>query len=148
MSNVRRTNKWRRFTQLDGADKWLLLRAMGWLAIARIMLVAMSFERLSARLSATSNSTQVEPDQELLERIGFAVSAAANNVPWRSDCFPQTIAARMLLERYGYASTIHFGVERAGEDVLKGHAWLTCGETAVIGAAELHRYAEIHRLGE
>ena len=68
--------------QLDGADKWLLLRAMGWLAIARIMLVAMSFERWSARLSETSNSTEVEPDQVLLERIGFAVSAAANNVPW------------------------------------------------------------------
>jgi len=57
-------------------------------------------------------------------------------------------AARMLLKRFGYASTIHFGVERAGEDVLNGHAWLTCGETVVTGAAELHRYAEIHRLGE
>ena len=148
MSNVRQTGKWRRFMQLDGADKWLLLRATGWLAIARIMLVAMSFERLSARLSATSNATEIEPDQDLLQRIGFAVSAAANNVPWRSDCFPQTIAARMLLKRYGYASTIHFGVERVGEDVLNGHAWLTCGETVVTGAAELNRYAEIHRLGE
>ena len=145
MSNVRRTNKWRRFMQLDGADKWLLLRATGWLAIARIMLVAMSFERLSARLSATSNSTQIVPEQELLERIGFAVSAAANNVPWRSDCFPQTIAAHMLLKRFGYASTIHIGVERAGEDVLNGHAWLTCGETVVTGSAELDRYAEMHR---
>ena len=133
--------------QLDGADRWLLLRATSWLLIARIMLVAMSFERLSARLSATGSSTQIEPDSDLLERVGFAVSAAANNVPWRSDCFPQTIAARMLLKRYGYASTIHFGVERVGEDTLNGHAWLTCGETVVTGAAEVDRYAEIHRLG-
>ena len=134
--------------QLQNADKWLLLRATGWLAIARIMLVAMSFERLSARLSATNESTAIEPDQKLLQTIAYAVSAAANNVPWRSDCFPQTIAARMLLKRCGYASTIHFGVERAGEDVLNGHAWLTCGETMVIGAAELDRYTEIHHLGE
>jgi hypothetical protein len=147
MSNVRQTSKWRRFMQLDGSDKWLLLRATGWLLIARIMLVAMSFERLSARLSVTSHSTQIEPDPNLLERVGSAVSAAANNVPWRSDCFPQTIAARMLLKRFGYASTIHFGVERAGEDVLNGHAWLTCGETVVTGGAELNRYVEIHRLG-
>ena len=89
MSNVRRTTKWWRFMQLDGANKWLLLRAAGWLLIAR-----------------------------------------------------------MLLKRYGYASTIHFGVERAGEDVLNGHAWLTCGETVVTGGAELNRYAEIHHLGE
>jgi hypothetical protein len=148
MTTVQRESRLRRFVRLDSADKWLLLRATAWLATARIMLIAMSFERLSARLSATSNSTQVEPDQDLLERIGFAVSAAANNVPWRSDCFPQTIAARMLLKRYGYASTIHFGVERDGEDVLNGHAWLTCGETVVTGGTELNRYAEIHRLGE
>jgi hypothetical protein len=148
MSNVQRTNKWWRFMQLDGADKWLLLRAAAWLAVARIMLIAMSFERLSARLSATSHSTEIEPDQDLLQRIGFVVSAAANNVPWRSDCFPQTIAARMLLKGYGHASTIHFGVERTGEDVLNGHAWLTCGETVVTGGSELDRYVEIHRLGE
>ncbi len=146
MTTVQRESRLRRFVRLDSADKWLLLRATAWLATARIMLVAMSFERLSARLSATSNSTQVEPDQDLLERIGFAVSAAANNVPWRSDCFPQTIAARMLLKRYGYASTIHFGVERAGEDVLNAHAWLTCSETVVTGGGELDRYTEIHHL--
>jgi hypothetical protein len=147
MANVQQTGKWRRFMQLDGADRWLLLRAIGWLATARIMLVAMSFERLSARLSVTSDSSLTEPDPDLLQRIGFAVAAAANNVPWRSDCFPQTIAARMLLKRFGYASTIHFGVERAGEDVLNGHAWLTCGETVVTGGTDLDRYVEIHRLG-
>jgi hypothetical protein len=146
MSNVRRTNKWRRFMQLDGADKWLFLHATVWLGMARIMLIVMPFRRLSARLSSKSDSTQPEPDQELLQRISYAVSAAANNVPWRSDCFPQTIAARMLLKRHGLASTIHFGVERVGDDELTGHAWLTCGETVVTGGSELNRYAEIHHL--
>ncbi len=148
MSNVRRTNNWRRFLQLDGADKWLLLRATAWLAIARIMLTVMPFRQLSARLSAKSNSPQIEPDPDLLQRITYAVSAAANNVPWRSDCFPQTIAARMLLKSYGHASTIHFGVERVGEDALSGHAWLTCGETVITGAAELDRYTKVHSLSE
>ena len=130
--------------QLDGAAKWLLLRAAAWLLIARIMLVVMPFKRLSARLSTESNSTQIEPDQDLLQKIGYVVSAAANNVPWRSDCFPQTIAARMLLKRFGYASTIHFGVDRVGEGGLEGHAWLTCGETVVTGGGELDRYTEVH----
>ena len=53
----------------------------------------------------------------------------------------------MLLKRFGYASTIHFGVDRVGEDGLEGHAWLTCGETVVTGGAELDRYAEMHRFG-
>ncbi len=146
MSNVRRTNKWRRFMQLDGADRWLLLRATAWLAIARIMLVIMPFRHLSARLSAKSNSTEIEPDQDLLHRIAYVVSVAANHVPWRSDCFPQTIAARMLLKRHGYPSTIHFGVNRAGKDHLEGHAWLTCGETVVTGGKNLNRYTEVHSI--
>ena len=146
MSNVQQTNKWQRFLRLDGKDRWLLLRATAWLAIARIMLVVMPFRHLSARLSATSNSSQNEPDQNLLQRIAFAISAAANNVPWRSDCFPQTIAARMLLKRFGYATTIHFGVDRVGEEGLEGHAWLTCGETVVTGGEDLDRYTEVHHL--
>jgi hypothetical protein len=148
MSNVRRTNKWRRFVMLDGADKWLLLRATAWLLVARIMLIVMPFRRLAARLSGESDSSQIEPDQDLLQRISYTVSVAANNVPWRSDCFPQTIAARMLLKRFGYASTIHLGVELVGEDALSGHAWLTCGQTVVTGAAELDRYTQVHSLSE
>jgi len=145
---MQRQSRLLRFVQLDSADKWLLLRATAWLAIARIMLIVMPFRHLSARLSATSNSTQTEPDQDLLQRIAYAISAAANNVPWRSDCFPQTIAARMLLKRFGYTSTIHLGVDRVGEDELEAHAWLTCGETVVTGGAELDRYTEVHSLSE
>ena len=137
-------NKLKRFGQLDGADKWLLLRAVAWLAIARIMLVVLPFRRLAARLSARSDFAQVEPDPELLQRIGRAVAIAANQVPWRSDCFPQTIAARMLLRRHGIESIVHIGVERVGDDELNGHAWLTCGETVVTGGTELHRYIELY----
>ena len=86
------------------------------------------------------------PDPDLLQRVGRAVAVTANHVPWRSDCFPQTIAGRSLLKRYGIASTIHFGVERIGEEDLAGHAWLTCGEIVVTGDTDLDRYTEIHRL--
>ena len=76
----------------------------------------------------------------------MTVSPQVSHVPWRSDCFPQTIAARMLLKRHGYASTIHIGVERIGDDELKGHAWLTCGETVITGGTDLDRYPELHTL--
>ena len=88
-----------------------------------------------------------EPDAELVQRIGYAVRTAAANVPWRSDCFPQAIAANRLLQQHGCASTIHLGVDKNGNNELLAHAWLTCGETTVTGGAEADRYAEIHRLG-
>ena len=67
--------------QLDGADKWLLLRATAWLAIARIMLVVMPFDRLAARLSVQRGPINTEPDPDVLQRIGYAMRVAAYHVP-------------------------------------------------------------------
>ena len=145
------TGQWKqklaKFRSLNGADKWMLVHAGVWVALARMMLIVMPFRWLAERLSRVEGSAQQDVDPELLARVGFAVRSAANNVPWRSDCFPQSIAGWMLLRHHGYGSTIHLGIERSGEADLVGHAWLTCGGTVVMGGEELDRYAEIHRLG-
>jgi hypothetical protein len=144
MSNPRRENKLARFVRLDGADKWLLICASAWLGVARLGLAFTSFQQLSERLSDDVPDSRVDPDPEFLRRVSFAVGAAANNVPWRSDCFPQAIAARMLLKRRGHASKIHLGVEKRGGGNIAGHAWLTCGDEVVVGGADLDRYTEVH----
>jgi hypothetical protein len=146
MSSGSFRQKIRRFSDLSGRDKRLFLRAVGWLGVARVMLLLMPFQRLAERLSAPAGAAVAAPDAETLRRIGFAVSAAANNVPWRSDCFPQAIAASKLIKSDGYLSTIHLGVAKAGKGELAGHAWLTCGGTVVTGGADLDRYTEVHRL--
>ena len=143
MSTGRWTQKLARFRALSGADKWMLLHATVWLALARLMLLFMPFRKLAGTLSGAHESATGNPDPELLERIGFAVRAAAANVPWRADCFPQSIAGRMLLRHHGYNSTIHIGVEKRGKDELAGHAWLTCGGTVVTGGDDLARYTEM-----
>ena len=143
MSTAWMKSKLARFRELEAADKWLLLRAMGWLAVARLMLIVLPFERLAARLSAKGDASPEEPNPEYLERISFAVQAAANNVPWRSDCFPQAIAARMLLKRRGHESTIHLGVEKTSPDAIAGHAWVTCGDVVIVGGENLDRYTEM-----
>ena len=139
-------DKLKRFGALGAADKWLLLRAAGWLAVARIMLLVMPFRRLAEKLSAGARSTRIDGDPAVLSSVTWAVAAAGNNVPWRSDCFPKTIAARKLLRKHGYESTIHIGVERTGDSELAGHAWLTCGEVVVTGGTDLDRYTELHTL--
>jgi hypothetical protein len=148
MSNPRRENKLIRFARLDGADKWLLMRASGWLGVARLRLAFTSFQQLSERLSDDAPDTRVDPHPDFLLRVGVAVRAAANNVPWRSDCFPQAIAARMLLRNAGHASRIHLGVEQGGDGSIAGHAWLTCGDVVVVGGEDLGRYTEMHNLSE
>ena len=140
------TGKLGRFRQLPAADQWLVIRAAFWLGIARAMLVFIPFSRLIEWMSAPAQATPVAPDRSYLERAGYAVRAAAGSVPWRADCFPQAVAARMLLRRKGYATTIHLGVEKAQGGNIAGHAWLTCDDYVVTGAGELDRYTEMHRI--
>lgn len=150
-----REGKVRRFAALRAADKWLFLRAIAALAVARFQLATRPFERLVARLpeaqlsnAEPSNDSQQENvsiDAELLQRVAFAVRAAAANVPWNATCLPQAIAARALLKSHGYVPTMHLGVERLGDDALAGHAWVTCGDAVVIGGEDLGRYTETHR---
>lgn len=148
MAEPQHTGKISKFTSMSPADRWLVVRAAWWLLVARIWILAVPFRRLAASLSGEAGDAPTVPDPELPRRIGYAVSAAAANVPWRADCFPQTIAARMLLKRSGHPSVIHLGVARAGDTDLAGHAWLTCGDTVVVGGADLERYTEIHRLAD
>jgi len=140
--------KLRRFSELERADRWLLARAAWRLLVARIVLAVVPFRRVAARLSSSTGMAGEGIDATIPERVGRAVTIAANHVPWRADCFPRTIAARALLQRYGYASTIHFGVRREGAEGLDGHAWLTCGNKVVTGGADLDRYTEVYRLGQ
>ena len=144
MTTGRLKVKLAKFVKLDSTDKWLLVRAVGWLAVARLRLVLTPFRTLVTRLAADQGGS--EPDPDLVNRVGLAVSRAAANVPWRSDCFPQAIAARSMLNRCGYASTVHLGVDRIGANDLLGHAWLTCGDIVVTGGADLDRFTEVHRL--
>ena len=52
MTSEQHTSKLRRFLQLEGEDKRLLLSAMGWLLIARIQLVVTPFDQLAHSLSS------------------------------------------------------------------------------------------------
>ena len=143
MRIVPRTDKLQRFFALSGPDKLMLLHATIWLALARLMLLLLPFNKLAARLPGEHRTETGDPEPELLERIGYAVKAAANNVPWRSDCFVQGIAGWMLLKHHGYNGTIHLGVEKTDEDSLAGHAWLTCDDTVITGGESLDRYTEM-----
>ena len=146
MTSEPRKGKFRRFLDLDTADRWLLIQAAGWLGIARLRLAFTPFARLAETLAGKPDIGHPEPDPVLPQRIGVAVRAAANNVPWRSDCFPQAIAAREMLKRRGCASIIHLGVDMVDEENIAGHAWLTCGETVITGGEAMDRYSEVHRL--
>ena len=74
-------------------------------------------------------------------RIGATVRLAARHTPWRSECYPQALTARVLLGLAGIPHVVSFGVRR-DRDALVAHAWVRVGEVVVTGTTG-HEYTEV-----
>jgi hypothetical protein len=77
----------------------------------------------------------------LPSRIAWAIAATTRLIP-RSTCLVRALAARRLLARHGYPSTLHLGVARAPHG-LDAHAWLECQGATLIGAPAPDRYTPL-----
>ena len=100
------------------------------LGMARLVILTLPFRRYARWLSKPD---QRDPAPETaLRQVRWAVELAARNVPWNAVCLPQALAAKALLYRRGYSSTLHLGVQQANSE-LKAHAWLEANGVIVVG---------------
>lgn len=66
------------------------------------------------------------------------MQTAATRTPWRSDCFPQALTARLLLRAAGVPHTVTFGLRRDDSGALKAHVWVAAEQVAVTGGQGTH----------
>ena len=127
----------RRFLALAGTDRVLLLRALGWVLLARVAVRFVSFSRLRAVADrVTPGGRRADP-----RRIAWAVEAAARRIP-RASCLIQALAADAMLRRSGRLPDLHIGVAREGS-AFEAHAWLELDGTVLVGNHVLHRYTPL-----
>jgi hypothetical protein len=132
-----------KFMRRPLADKWLFLQAFWLLGIARVLINFIPFRRLANRMGQAMAATAPKPAPQELEqvrRVAWAVRNAAHITPWNSNCFPQALAAKFLLRRWGIASTLYLGAAFADKESLKAHAWLRCGPKFVTGRSGHRQY--------
>jgi Transglutaminase-like superfamily len=126
----------RRFLQRPRRDQWLFVRVYILLGLARLAINCIPFSTLAKHLGTPSveSPTQIPPPHfQEAQRIAWAVSSASRYTPWKSNCFPQAIAAKYLLQRRGIASTLYLGAAFKQRTELEAHAWLKCGGYYVTG---------------
>ncbi len=115
------------FVQLWLLPLWLILGA------SKALIVATSFRRLAPRLGQLSGAAPWVPLLDARQEsrallIGRAVRLAARYTPWDSNCFPQAVAARVLLGLYGIPYALYFGVSLDPRpDGMQAHAWVAAG---------------------
>ena len=127
-------NRFRRRVWLEAGTT---AEALVVLFTARIC-VAFCFSRVAAWTLQTRSAGAPAPHRHLEARIGRSILRAARLLPGSSLCLPQAMAAKWMLERRGFPSTIHLGVGfRPAHEPgahLHAHAWLEAGGSAITGA--------------
>lgn len=133
-------NKIRRARQLSPSEWAALADAAMALLRARIRFARVPVQQLIGDLKARSAAQPgVDPmhlaDPLQLTRLSWAIGVAAAQVPWRSDCLIQVIAADQMLRRRGHTADFCLGLRKSEMGNLTAHAWLQCGDVVVTGGA-------------
>jgi hypothetical protein len=137
--------KLKTFIAMRGADRLLVCEAMVMLALARLIVLTVPLRYMVRWLSRAPETDSC--DKVLLLRVRRAVTTGARNVPWNAVCLPQAMAAKVMLARRGCGSSLHLGADFDGHCTLTAHAWLTVGDTIVLGAGGIRGKAPLARFG-
>lgn len=71
--------------------------------------------------------------RDLVARLAWALPAAANRVPWRSDCLVRSMAAVELLRAHGVHPDIHVEAGRRTSGIFGAHVWVSAAGIPVSG---------------
>ena len=138
----------RGFSLLGHRDQVRLAAAWSLLGLTRLVILALPFsvvrrllgERRDPRVHLSPPQVS-DDDLALATRIGTTVGLAARHTPWRSECYPQALTARVLLGVARIPHVVSFGVRRDG-DALVAHAWVHAGSLTVTGGSG-HNWTEV-----
>jgi hypothetical protein len=131
--------------QTPAKDIFMFAEAWFLLAVARLMLLFVPFKKLVPVMQYKRVKTY-PPGQEqlILHGIQAAIARACVRSPWRTKCFEQALAAKMMTGRRGIDSIIFFGVAKGGEgEKLQAHAWVKCESFIVTGWAGVDKYTVV-----
>lgn len=139
-----------KFGRRGWSDQALLMEALAWLCVARLLLLLLPFRWLAPRLGhamSESPARITEPERKLALRVSWAVQSVARNLPLGFVCLPQAIAAKWMLQRRRLATTLYLGVARPEQTTLTAHAWLRAGDRILTGRAESFQHTTIAWFG-
>jgi len=134
-----RAFQFRKFRELTGRERVLLVQAAAWLVWIRLLLFILPFRHVRALVLHWSKPRRA---RVLAHRIAYVTNAAANRIP-RTTCLPRALVAQMLLSRHSDRAELHIGVAKDSNGKLEAHAWVESGGQVVIGGIEVGRYTRL-----
>jgi hypothetical protein len=148
---------WRRrlghFARRSGFEQVWLLPAWLLLGFSRTAIVVVPFRHIAPRMGVHLGNRAWVPlltaeQRDLAVKIGSTVRLASRFTPWVSNCFPQALAASILLRLYGVPYVLNFGLAPGEADKrLQAHAWVAAGAVAVTGGSSFDDFTVVGCFG-
>ena len=128
----------RSFRNMDPKEKRIASEAVITLAVCRLLIVCFSFRKIAGLLGVRmqeSPATITSPQLEEVKVISNSLEKLSPRLPFRSMCFEQALAFKLMLNRRKISSTVYFGVrsEKDSKTPIKAHAWTRSGDFYATG---------------
>lgn len=159
---IKRNTWWRRLYTLIRqplSKQILVIKVLCLLGVTRLAINLLPFHRLERYLGTRMHESGqhiTEREFQYARRVRWAINAISPYTPWKSNCFPQALTAKILLRNRGINSTLYLGaafknrnkqeLQGSGENVgpaLQGHAWLRCGPYFLTGGDSASQFGAI-----
>lgn len=135
-----------KYFKLNFPDKMLFIETFLLLLFVKVILLLVPLRKLTRHFGTnnkTSPSLTIKEMQEAL-RIRLSMSGVSANVLWKSVCLDQALATTLLLARRKIPHCLFFGVKKNDTaDKIIAHAWVTCGDTILIGGGRSRHYIAV-----
>jgi hypothetical protein len=133
----------RRMRVLGFARVALLVETFGLLLAARLALSVLPVQRVLAwnNQGKTPPADAVDIPAQLVLVRWLIVTVSRRSI-LEFVCFPQSLAARFLLDRRGIDNRLYYGVNRKNGK-LEMHTWIEAGGEIVVGGEEAGDFSVI-----
>ncbi len=142
-----------KLAQLSWGDRLFLCKTYILLALIRLGLWLLPFERLYKQLDQLSHplqktsasnplSVDLQPNdpqtinRQVVQRVVWAINVSCKLMPGTVKCLARALAAKVLLERRSCPCELKIGVAKSNAAKLEAHAWIEVQGYVVLG--QLH----------
>jgi uncharacterized SAM-binding protein YcdF (DUF218 family) len=137
----------RKFWHLSAGDRNFLIKTFFLLAVIRLGLVLIQFNKLLKFINQISQPRPPYSTQKIsVDKIVWAVNKVTRYVPG-AKCLARALTTQVLMRRYGHSGELRLGVAKAETGKLEAHAWIEHQGLVVMGnVPDLSRYMPLPSL--
>lgn len=119
-----------------------LLEAHLLLYLSKLMIILFPFRKIIYYLGEQGEKSVMLNDDATawVKKTSKLIKVASSFTLYKSKCYDQALAAKIMLRMRFVSSTIYFGVQKSDKSTLSGHVWLRSGNLTVTGGDLMDEY--------